>query len=111
VIVDFWATWCGPCMQSLPHLDQLYKDQSANGLKAFAVDLQEDKDKVKAVADKQGWSLPVLLDSDGAVAGTYKADAIPETVVIGKDGLIKQIFVGSGHEEEISTLVQTEMKK
>jgi peroxiredoxin/outer membrane lipoprotein-sorting protein len=111
VVVDFWATWCGPCMASLPHLDKLYKDQSANGLKAFAVDLQEDKATVKPVVARQGWSIPVLLDSDGAVAGIYKAEAIPETVVIGKDGKIKQVFVGGGHEEEISTLVEAELKK
>jgi len=76
----------------------------------LAVNLQEDKDKVKAFVEKQGWTLPVVLDSEGSVAATYKADAIPETVVIGKDGKIKQIFVGGGHEEEVSALVEQEMK-
>jgi thiol-disulfide isomerase/thioredoxin/outer membrane lipoprotein-sorting protein len=110
VVLDFWATWCGPCVASLPHLNQLYKDQSPNGLKVFAVNLKEDKDHVKEFVDKKGWSLPVLLDSDGNIASAYKADAIPETVVVGKDGKVKQIFVGGGHEEEIASLVAKELK-
>jgi peroxiredoxin/outer membrane lipoprotein-sorting protein len=110
VILDFWATWCGPCVASLPHLDKLYKDQSPNGLKAFAVDLQEDKSRVAGFVQKQGWTLPVLLDTDAVAAGLYKAESIPQTVVIGKDGKIKQIFVGGNHEEEIASLVLNEMK-
>ena len=110
VIVDFWATWCGPCVAALPHLDKLYKEQSDKGLKVLAVDLQEEKDKVQAFVTKKGWGLPVVLDSDGAVAGQYKAEAIPETIVIGKDGKVKQIFVGGGNEEAIAALVEKEMK-
>jgi thiol-disulfide isomerase/thioredoxin/outer membrane lipoprotein-sorting protein len=110
VIVDFWATWCGPCVASLPHLDELYKQESPNGLKVFAVNLQEDKQTVQAFVEKKKWSLPVLLDTEGSVAQKYKANAIPETVVIGKDGNVAQVFVGSGHEEEIKALVAKAMK-
>jgi thiol-disulfide isomerase/thioredoxin/outer membrane lipoprotein-sorting protein len=111
VVVDLWATWCGPCVASLPHLDQLYKEQSPNGLKVLAVNLQEDKDTVKTFVQDKKWVLPVLLDSNGDVAKQYGADAIPETVIIGKDGVVKKVFVGAGDDTEaqIKEIVAKEM--
>ena len=111
VVLDFWATWCGPCVMSLPHIDQLHKDQSPHGLKVFAVNLQEDKDTVKTFIDQKKFSLPVLLDTNGDTAKLYKADAIPETVIIGKDGVIKKVFVGvtDDSEEQIKSIVAKEM--
>jgi thiol-disulfide isomerase/thioredoxin/outer membrane lipoprotein-sorting protein len=111
VVLDFWATWCGPCVGSLPRLDQLNKDQAPNGLKVFAVNLQEEKDAVQTFVHKQGWTLPVLLDSDGNVAKQYAAEAIPETVIVGKDGIVKKVFVGAGEdtEDQIKTIVVHEM--
>jgi peroxiredoxin len=111
VVLDFWATWCGPCVESLPNLDALYKEQSPHGLKAFAVDQQEDKDHVKAFVQKKGWSLPVLLDADGSVGQKYSADSIPETVIVGKDGVVKNVFVGVGPdtEDQIKAAVAKEM--
>jgi peroxiredoxin/outer membrane lipoprotein-sorting protein len=110
VILDFWATWCGPCVASLPHLNDLYKELSGQGLKVIAMNLQQDADTVKAFVEKKKWTLPVALDTDGAVAQKYKASAIPETVVIGKDGTVKQVFVGSGNEDAIKALVTKEMQ-
>jgi peroxiredoxin len=110
VIVDFWATWCRPCVKSLPHLDALYKEKSPAGLKVLAVNLQQDKDTVAAFVKKQGWTLPIVLDTEASAASNYQATAIPQTVVVGKDGKIKQIFVGGGHEDDIKKLVEEEMK-
>jgi peroxiredoxin len=91
VVLDFWATWCGPCRMGLPHINKVAKDRAADGVKVFAVNLQEDASQIQPFLQQNNLSLPVLLDSDGAVAEKYKAEAIPETVIIAKDGTVSKV--------------------
>jgi thiol-disulfide isomerase/thioredoxin len=112
IVLDFWATWCPPCREGLPHLDELYKQKQEAGLKVFALDLQEDKDTVKKFIEEKKLSLPVLLDEKGDVAGRYLVQGIPQTVVIGKDGTVKGVFVGFGPEsaEKLAQAVEAALQ-
>jgi peroxiredoxin len=101
VILDFWATWCGPCKASLPGLNKIYVDLKEKGLRVYAVDLEESKETIQPVAAKLIPDLAVLLDEDSAVSKKYGVSGIPQTVVIGKDGKIKKVFIGSGNEAKI----------
>ena len=109
-VLDFWATWCGPCVESLPHLDELYKKQKDAGLKVFAVNQQEDAATVQAFIGRTHLSLPVLLDPDRKGGAAFGADAIPETVVVGRNGIVRKVFVGSGNEDGIAAEVDTALK-
>jgi thiol-disulfide isomerase/thioredoxin len=100
VVLDFWATWCPPCRKSLPHLNKVAADQSltAKGLKVFAVNCKEPPEKVKAFLDKNDLHFNVPLDSDGATMQGYLISGIPTTVVVGRDGVIRNVFIGFGGE-------------
>jgi thiol-disulfide isomerase/thioredoxin len=113
VVLDFWATWCGPCVASLPKLDEMAKQKASDGVRFYAINIQEEQDKVAKFVKEKGWSLPVLLDSDASVAQSYKAQAIPMTVVIGKDGVVKNVFIGfdpNGGEAQLSSAIDAANK-
>ena len=95
VVLDFWATWCPPCVKSLPELGKLHQDAGGKGVQVFAVNVQEDKQKIEGFLKSQEVSVPVLMDQDGDVAMKFNVTAIPQTVVIGKDGEVKKVFVGA----------------
>jgi peroxiredoxin len=113
VVLDMWATWCPPCRASLPHLDKLYQSVKDKGVNVYAVNVQEEADDVEAFVKKTNLTVPVLLDKDGAVSQAYKASAIPETIIIGKDGKVAKVFIGFGGEEtarEMKAAVEKAMK-
>src|SRR5439155_9868447 len=112
VVLDFWATWCGPCVASLPHIDKLHQDFKEQGVKVLAINQGEDRELVQGFVNSKKLTLPVLLDTDSKVGESYKANAIPETVVIGKDGIVRKVFVGAGPDSEskIREVVQAAMK-
>jgi peroxiredoxin len=107
VVVDMWATWCPPCRASLPHLDKLYEDVKDKGVSVFAMNVQEDKDDVQNFIKATNLKTPVILDADGAVSQAYRASGIPQTVVIGRDGVIRKVIVGFGGEDTAKELRQS----
>lgn len=98
VVLDFWATWCPPCRKSLPHLQELSKNEemAKKGLKVLAVNLREKSDTVEKFVKDGNFSFTVPMDTDGAVAKTYGVQGIPTTVIVGKGGNVQDVFVGFG---------------
>ncbi|MCP4758023.1 MAG: redoxin domain-containing protein [Planctomycetes bacterium] len=94
VILDFWATWCGPCRQGLPVLMEVADARKNDGVVLWAVDLDEAKKKVSAFLTKRKWTLSVLLDAKGKVASKYGVGGIPHTVVIDPQGVVRSVDIG-----------------
>ena len=106
VVLDFWASWCPPCRESLPHLGKLY-GENQDGVKVLAVNMGEDADAAKSFVQSQNLSdLTVLLDKDKSVAQKYGISSIPTTVIIGPDGKVQETFVGLG-PDTFSQIKQT----
>jgi thiol-disulfide isomerase/thioredoxin len=94
VVLDFWATWCGPCVASLPLVSSVAESLKDKGVVFYAANLKETADKVRQFQTEKTLVFPVLLDADGKVSDLYQAKAIPETVLIDKTGKIQAVHVG-----------------
>ncbi len=106
VLLDFWATWCGPCRRELPTMAKLHKELAAKGLAVIAVNVGEPMATVNAYLRKNAFALPVWLDSDTEVSQRYSANSIPTLVVIDKTGNVSAYKVGLREEAELRTLLE-----
>lgn len=98
VILDFWATWCGPCVRAMPLVDEVAKAYKDRHVVLYAVNQQEGKDKIEAFLKKQNLDVTVLLDTKGEVGQLFKVSGIPQTVVIDKDGIVRAVHIGFSPE-------------
>jgi len=95
VLVNFWATWCTSCREEMPSLNAL--NASVSGTPAFSVLTVLYQDSPETAADyleKNGYALPVLVDSKGSVAESYGLTGVPETFLIGRDGVLRKKIIG-----------------
>lgn len=99
IILNFWATWCGPCCNELPAFQKLY-DEYGDRLQVLAIDYAESKEEVNDFIKENGYTFPFALDEDRSVSALYPTDGIPYTIVIDKNGNIVQTFVGARTAEE-----------
>jgi len=101
VVLDFWATWCGPCRRWMPIVAKLEKETAGKDVKFFAVNLREPPATVRKYVNEQKVKVPVLMDTDGNVSTAYGANSIPLTVVVGRDGKIVRTLLGVHPEEDL----------
>jgi thiol-disulfide isomerase/thioredoxin/outer membrane lipoprotein-sorting protein len=111
IVLDFWATWCPPCRAGLPILDKVaHDDKRKDKVAVYAVNLEEDKKDVAAFKEQTKLKLNVLLDSNGEAGKAYGANAIPQTVIIGKDGKVKKVMVGLHEEQDLAKEIDAAIK-
>lgn len=113
IVLDFWATWCGPCMQTIPLLHDLMAEYDPQQVRLISVNLEEPAAHVKSVMERHQFDLTVALDQDGVAAHRYEATAIPQLVVINTQGTVTQVFVGGGPHmiEQLKAALNDQLKQ
>ena len=96
IVLDFWATWCGPCLKTMPLVDEIVREFSDQKVRLFAVNMEEQPAEIKSTLERHQLNVPVILDTDGVAASRYSVTSIPQTVVIDREGNIARLFIGGG---------------
>jgi thiol-disulfide isomerase/thioredoxin len=94
VYVDFWASWCGPCRQSLPSLDALYRELGGQGFAVLAVNVDAYIDEAKAFLKAYPVSYPVLRDPANRLPADYGVKGMPTAFLLDKQGIVRGIHEG-----------------
>jgi len=108
VMLNFWASWCGPCRQEMPLMDEIYKEYQKFGFTILAVNVDEDSEDADRFLKSVPVSFPVLYDNDSKISEMFDVDAMPTTVMIDRDGNKRFLHRGykSGYEEDYKKQVK-----
>ena len=111
VLLDFWASWCGPCVQMFPTLHGLYHDWQGRGVEFVGINSDGpavSDQELSAFLTERPSPYPIVIDRDGEVGGRYKVVALPHIVVVGRDGAVRRTFWGVTSAQEISSALAAE---
>jgi peroxiredoxin len=101
VMINFWATWCGPCRQEMPLLDELYTRYERVGFNLLGVNIDDDSRRAMQMIEELGVNFPVLFDARKEVSKLYEVEAMPVTVLVDREGNVRHVHHGykPGYED------------
>lgn len=113
VMINFWATWCGPCRQEMPLLDDLYSRYQRVGFTLLGVNIDDDSRRAMKMIEELGVSFPVLFDSSKEVSKLYEVEAMPVTVLVDRAGIVRHIHHGykPGYEDKYLTEIRALLRE
>jgi len=109
VLVNFWASWCGPCKQEMPHLNRLYGKYRSSGFTLLAVNIDDDASHGAATAARWGLKFPVLLDAGKSVTRLYDMGSMPASVLIDRDGRVR--YLHRGYREGVEETYERQIRE
>lgn len=103
ILVNLWASWCGPCRTEMPAIQRVYDQYREQGFVVLAVNatLQDSTQAANAFVDEFGFTFPVLLDVDGRVASLYRLRAFPSSYFVDANGIIREVVLGGPMNEAL----------
>lgn len=101
VVLNFWATWCVPCIKEMPEFQKIHLSSNNSNIKIIGINLSESQKRVDKFIQDYQLSFPVLLDGFGNTSERYKVRSLPVTYFISPDGIIREEIQGGGLTQEI----------
>jgi thiol-disulfide isomerase/thioredoxin len=89
VMINFWASWCGPCRQEFPALDEMYRKYKPMGFTMVGINVETEKTDAERFLGMRPVSFPILFDPDNSVSGSYGVSAMPTTVLVDRQGRLR----------------------
>ena len=113
VMINFWATWCGPCRQEMPLLDELYTRYERVGFSLLGVNIDDDSRRAMQMIEDLGVSFPVLFDARKEVSELYEVEAMPVTVLVDREGNVRYVHHGykPGYEDKYLDQVRSLLRE
>lgn len=105
VLLDFWATWCGPCQLEAPLLDRLHRRAEKSGLVVVGVDTGDKASAAQRFAEQKNLSYPIVYDDGDRVQALYEVTSLPTLVLVGRDGVVVEVESGYTSESALDELV------
>jgi peroxiredoxin len=94
VFINFWATWCPPCLEELPSMQALQQGMANAPFQMITILNNDRPELAHAFANRYGYTFPILIDPDSKISNLYGLTGVPETFIIGPDGILKEKFIG-----------------
>lgn len=111
VLVNMWATWCGPCRSELPHIQDLHERYGPDGLIVLAINVGEPEERIWQYVTEEGYTMRVLVDPQSQSMRAFHTSGIPTTALIDGEGIVRQVQVGyapgavGGLEQQVQALL------
>jgi thiol-disulfide isomerase/thioredoxin len=109
-VLDFWATWCGPCLEAMPVIAKTTKSFADKGVRFYAVNVGESSALVKGFVSEQDWDVPVASDPKGDLIDLFSAKSIPLTLLVAPSGIVEAVHQGFPGEEALQQQFTDELE-
>lgn len=108
IMLNFWASWCGPCRQEMPHMDAIEQEFRDYGFRVLAVNVDQNRKDAERFLDAVPVDFTILLDQDSTVSELYDVQAMPTTVMIDRNGQARYVHHGyqPGYEDDYRTQIR-----
>jgi peroxiredoxin len=102
IVINFWASWCGPCRKEMPELQQLHDKFKDLGVAVWGVNVEQENQAGRDFLTGLDLSFPIFFDQTNKISATYQVEAMPTTVIVDRDGKVRYVFRGykTGYEKK-----------